>query len=199
MKYKCSPLSRSSNGPLYSALKTVGVGGFTLIEVMITATLVAIGLLGHLSMQARNLDMNRAGLYHSKASELINEMAERMQNNLDGVLAGNYQIPSTQPLLALRPKEPIPADFCSDCSQAGDIAQLDLGHWQAGMRELAYFSSTSGEVLAEGTIALKSQTTQYVTYEIAIAWPRIKEITEQNATQSAAPKQRVSMIVGFNR
>ncbi len=202
MKYARCHLGSSSNGRvIHSPLHTARLGGFTLIEVMITSTLVAIGLLGHLSMQAKNFDMNRSGVYSSKASQLINEMADRMKSNIDGVREHEYDILAKEPLLALAPGKKI-ADHCNDCSNAKDIANLDKADWQSGMRELPYYSSKTSttadpEVLTQGTIERISDTPNYVTYRITIAWPLIKEITENNATQKDASKQNISMIVGF--
>ena len=190
--------------------------GFTLIEVMIAATLIAIGLLGHMSMQAMTLEVNRAGIATSKASQLVGSMADRMKANLAGVQGGDYDRDGTaasSTVLGLIPTDTISvSNVCnstSTCSTAGTIAAHDLEQWRIAMRELPYYVGTdaSGDdviIRPQGTITpVAASASVYDTYEIKIAWPRKTKIdatthdqTIYNTAVSDA-YQSVSMIVGF--
>ena len=64
--------------------------GFTLIEVMISVLILAIGLLGVASMQTRSLQMNQSAQFASQASILAYDIADRMRANRAAALDGNY-------------------------------------------------------------------------------------------------------------
>lgn len=55
--------------------------GFTLIEVLITIVVLAIGLLGYASLQSFNLKMSNTGYYRSLATMYGYDMLDRMRAN----------------------------------------------------------------------------------------------------------------------
>ncbi len=64
--------------------------GFTLIEVLIAVVILSIGLLGLAGLQTLALKQNNSSQGRSQAVELINDLADRMRANRDGVDNGNY-------------------------------------------------------------------------------------------------------------
>ncbi|MFZ0257314.1 MAG: type IV pilus modification protein PilV, partial [Gammaproteobacteria bacterium] len=64
--------------------------GFSLIEVLITVLVLAIGLLGLAGLHAQALRFSHNAYLRSHATLLGNEMADRMRANLVGVAAGSY-------------------------------------------------------------------------------------------------------------
>ncbi len=64
--------------------------GFTLIEVMVSMLLVAIGLLGMMSFQLQGLRNNLHTEAFTQAVVLAQDMAERMRSNRGGWEDGSY-------------------------------------------------------------------------------------------------------------
>jgi type IV pilus assembly protein PilV len=57
--------------------------GVGFIEVLVAMTILAIGLLGVLSMQARGLQSNRQAIFTTDATLLANDMANRIMSYTD--------------------------------------------------------------------------------------------------------------------
>lgn len=55
--------------------------GFTLIEVLISLVILAVGLLGMAALQTESLKFNNAALTDSQAQFLLNDMVERIRAN----------------------------------------------------------------------------------------------------------------------
>ena len=64
--------------------------GFTLIEVLVTIVLLAIGLLGLAGLQAFSLKNSHGSFYRSIASQQAYDMADRIAANQKGVTGGHY-------------------------------------------------------------------------------------------------------------
>ncbi|MCK9381152.1 MAG: type IV pilus modification protein PilV [Sulfuritalea sp.] len=60
-------------------------GGFSLLEVIITMAILAVGLLGLAGLQARALNAEADSFSRAQAMMLANEMADRMNSNLTEV------------------------------------------------------------------------------------------------------------------
>jgi len=61
--------------------------GFTLIEVLITIIVLAIGLLGMAALQSTGLKNNNSAYMRSQATVLAYDMADRMRANSKGTYA----------------------------------------------------------------------------------------------------------------
>jgi type IV pilus assembly protein PilV len=64
-----------------------------MIEVLIAAIVLSIGLLGIAGLQAQSLRKNQSALMRSQASILAYDMADRMRANMPAVNAGAYHLP----------------------------------------------------------------------------------------------------------
>lgn len=64
--------------------------GFTLLEVLISIIIIAIGLLGMAGLQVTTLRNNNSSSMRTQATFLAEDMADRMRSNMAGVTAGNY-------------------------------------------------------------------------------------------------------------
>lgn len=71
--------------------------GASLIEVLISALVMGIGLLGVISLQARSLQNNQLSYMYSQATFLAQDMAERMQANKDAAESYNIDIDDPNP------------------------------------------------------------------------------------------------------
>lgn len=100
--------------------------GTTLIEVLITVFVVAIGLLGVAGLQAKALSNSSDSIMYSRAAFLASDIIERMRNNVRGVRNLYYKRASIGgPALTLT----------KDCTSAGaicsesELARFDLYQW----------------------------------------------------------------------
>ena len=95
--------------------------GFTLIEVLITIVLLAIGLLGLAALQGFSLKNSHDSFYRSIASQQAYDIADRMVANQAGVIGGFYDN------LTATPSNP--GCITSGCS-AANVAATDYYQWQ---------------------------------------------------------------------
>ena len=65
-------------------------GGFSLIEVLITILIFAIGMLGLAALQATSVRSNQSANFRTQATALGYMIIDRMRANSDGVLRGEY-------------------------------------------------------------------------------------------------------------
>lgn len=64
--------------------------GSSLLEILISLLVIAVGLLGLSAMQTVSLKNINNSHFRALATVYAYDMAERMRSNLDGVTAGNY-------------------------------------------------------------------------------------------------------------
>lgn len=65
-------------------------GGFTMIEVLVSALILSVGLVGVAGLQALSLRNNQSAYMRSQASALAYDLADRMRTNVAGANAGFY-------------------------------------------------------------------------------------------------------------
>ena len=65
-------------------------GGFSLIEVLITILVFAIGMLGLAALQATSVRSNQSANFRTQATALGYMIIDRMRANSDAVLRGEY-------------------------------------------------------------------------------------------------------------
>ena len=95
-------------------------GGFTLIEVLVSAIILAIGLVGVAALQALALQNNQSAFMRSQATTLAYDLADRLRSNVDGANAGFY-VPANAAMVA-------GCSTPSGCSP-DQLAQHDLAEW----------------------------------------------------------------------
>lgn len=66
--------------------------GFSLIEVLVTVLILAIGLLGLAGLQSTALRTNHSALIRSQATMLAYDIVERMRSNRTAALNGAYNL-----------------------------------------------------------------------------------------------------------
>ena len=77
--------------------------GFTLIEVLVTMLILAVGLLGIAALQIKGMQFNHDAQLRSQISTLAYGIADRMrlsENSTGGLAAnyvGNYTVPASRP------------------------------------------------------------------------------------------------------
>jgi type IV pilus assembly protein PilV len=106
----------SMNKCLYPPRKR-HAAGFTLIEVLVTVVVLAVGLLGLAALQAVALKNNRTALYHSYATFYAYDIVDAMRANRAGAIAAGYNF-----------------DFDTD-AVGGTVAGDDMVAWKAALQQ----------------------------------------------------------------
>lgn len=117
--------------------------GFSLIEVMITLTVISVGMLGIAGLQLAGMRYAHQANLRYQAALQGNNMAERINANRAGVALGAYND------LSGTPRDP----GCSKttCTPA-QIAQLDAYEWNTG--NAAVLPSGTGTIKGKGINSL---------------------------------------------
>jgi type IV pilus assembly protein PilV len=68
------------------------IGGFTLVEVLVTLVILSVGLLGVAALHTASLRNSLDSALRSQASALAADIADRMRGNRNAALAGSYDI-----------------------------------------------------------------------------------------------------------
>lgn len=107
--------------------------GLTLIEVLVSLMVLAIGLLGLAMLQAAGLRFTNDSYSRSQATLFAYDIIERMRSNPTGFTAGNYDIANvTAANTAISTYSTCKSSGCScettTCTSA-TLAQYDLGRW----------------------------------------------------------------------
>ncbi len=66
--------------------------GFSLLEILITVIIVAVGLLGLAALQITSLKANHGALQKTQATFLAYDIADRIRSNRNEGINGNYDI-----------------------------------------------------------------------------------------------------------
>lgn len=118
--------------------------GVGLIEVLVAALILAIGLMGLAGLQARSLQMNQSAYFRSQANYYAYEIIESMRVNRDAASAGAYVI-----------------DMGSDAPNGTSIADQALARWLGGITTTLPMdgNNTGGSVALDGN-----------TVTVTVAW-----------------------------
>lgn len=106
--------------------------GFTLLEVLISILVLAVGLLGLAGLQVVSLKQGQSAYNRSVATQLATDMGDRMRGNMNGVLANAYN------------RTGINTDYAAavaNCTNttgcvAADLAKNDAYEWQQLVKTL---------------------------------------------------------------
>ncbi len=122
------------------AFRAKNQGGFTLIEVLVSALILAIGLVGVAALQAVSLKSQQSAFMRSQASALAYDLADRMRSNVTSANANLYN-PAVTGLVAN-------CKAVSGCTPQ-DLARHDLAEWNAVITN--YLPMGSGFVCIDST------------------------------------------------
>ena len=100
------------------------VAGFSLVEVLVAVVLLSIGLLGLAKLQFWGVRHTGSAYFRTQATQIANEMAERLRANPGGVATGAYNL---NPGGCASARLATPVD-CRKlrCDDPADLAAFDL-------------------------------------------------------------------------
>lgn len=107
--------------------------GFSLLEVLITLVIIAIGLMGFASMMLNSMKNNRIAMQRSLATLYAYDIIDCMRANRSGVISGSYSV-----------------NF-GDTKTGTAVAANDVNTWQAALSTL--LPSGQGKITFTGTTA----------------------------------------------
>lgn len=117
--------------------------GFSLIEVLVTVTVLAFGLLGLAGLQATALRFNGTAYQRSQATLLAQDLIEPMRANATAARCGAYGTQS-------RPREDCTLVAVPDLPVRQTIALQDLQRWRAALNNK--LPSGTGIIEYNGTV-----------------------------------------------
>lgn len=102
--------------------------GFTLIEVLVSTVVLAIGLLGLAALQVGNLKNNQSAYYRSQATQLAYDIADRMRAN--AAASNSYLSSNTAVADATHQAD---CETVSTTCTLGKMAENDLYQWNQAL------------------------------------------------------------------
>lgn len=133
--------------------------GFSMVEVLVTLVVIAIGVLGVAALQLNALKYTKESFSRSAASVLAGDLSDRMRGNMAGVKAGyyarNFGYTTAHSTAVTAPS----CGTTSDCN-AQTLAQLDLSSWLAAI----------AAALPGGTGAVVPVNNNAFVYRIVVMW-----------------------------
>lgn len=146
--------------------------GFTLIEVLVTFLVIALGLLGLAALQVNTINNGFEAYQRAIAAALVDDMAERLRMNPAGVRAGAY-VPHVQ----ISPND---AGVCSMDLLASTQARVnqDQCEWQRmidGSSVLDGGVGIGGPRNAEGCVSALSSSV----VRVSISWVGMTPVAKE--------------------
>jgi type IV pilus assembly protein PilV len=135
--------------------------GVSLIEVLVTALIMGVGLIGMATLQSKSTQFNQGAYLRSQANLLAYDIAERMRTNRSDAISGSASVPANGSVAEV-PAVPnaYNTTYTTDENGSSSIAQKDLAEWKDHLGD--YLGD-----LAEGQIDCVTSTKQCT---ISIRW-----------------------------
>ena len=80
-----------------------------MLEVLVSLTIVAFGVLGLLGLQARALSFQKDSFDRRTAAEMVAQLAERIRANHMGLVNGDYDSDRCYPCITCIPRRRLPS------------------------------------------------------------------------------------------
>lgn len=139
--------------------------GFTLLEVLVAALILAVGLLGVAGMQIAGLRYSQSAYLRSQATLAANDIIDRMRANRDGVEAGVYSAVDSSATL---PSDPGCLNTANGCTPA-QLATHDILEWAAHFRNVSGAADYVATLPAgQGTVTRDAA--DVTLYTVTVSW-----------------------------
>lgn len=131
--------------------------GFSMVEVLVTMAIVAVGLMGLIALMMKGLQANSGSSMRTIANAQAYDMADRMRSNIAGVASGEYGsvLPpgstSTCPITGQVAPPSGPMGTCADGTASlskSDVATRDECIWHKA--NSSFLPSGAGAVCKNG-------------------------------------------------
>ncbi len=102
--------------------------GFTLIEVLITVFVMALGMLGFAALQTQGIKFNRTADLRTQATQLTYNISDRIRANVTAAVNGTY-VASSQPSPAYDCSSSFSGTATVNVCSPTEMANADLDIW----------------------------------------------------------------------
>ena len=158
--------------------------GFSLMEVLISLVIIAVGLLGMAALQLRAQHAELEALQRSQALILVEDMANRIETNRRSSTAQCYAVTDAISGAPFAGVDSAPFNYTAFCTNSTrEVAVADLERWDAMLDGAGELLGGAGGVEvgamtgARGCIVLLDPATDL--YRVSVAW--------QGTIDTAAP------------
>ncbi len=140
--------------------------GFTLIEVLVSLVILAIGLLGIAKLMLFSSHSNDSAYLRSQATALAYEILDDMRaNRQEAIIAGTYNTAAAVPAVA-------PGALCvglGSCNTPTQVALYDLYQWGLRLNANSGVAPPGALPNGQGTVTTATIGTQ-TTVTIVVSW-----------------------------
>lgn len=153
--------------------------GFTLIEVLVALVLLSIGLLGLAKLQFWGVKHTGSAYFRTQATQLANEMVERMRSNPAAVADGKYQWQEADDEKCddenyKKEREDLPDCRTTSCTP-DQMATYDLFAVACGLNKNKGEEGVSG-LLPQGTLRVSCKNTGLASCIVKIHWQESDDV-----------------------
>jgi len=161
--------------------------GFTMIEILIAAVVLGVGLLGLAGLQAQSLQFNFSAYQRSQANLLAYDIIDRMRANGPEVLIGSYN-----QALGTGPTSNTDCQAVGANCSAGDMAAFDITEWECSLGRWNDNGICAGRGIVgplaqgDGSVVIGAPVAGHVPVTVTITWVdnRTRAVGEADHTES---------------
>jgi len=161
--------------------------GFTMIEVLIAAVVLGVGLLGLAALQAQSLQFNYSAYQRSQANLLAYDIIDRMRANGPEVLIGSYN-----QAFGTGPTSNTDCQTAGANCSSGDMAAFDITEWECSLGRWNDVAPCSGRGIVgplpegDGEVVIGAPVGGHVPVRVTITWvdDRTLEVGEDGRIES---------------
>lgn len=168
--------------------------GFTIVEVMVSVLILAVGLLGLAGLQARTLNGQFEAYQRAQAMLLAEDMAARIRSNPSAARAGNYGGSTVYGLVS---------QVCDNSAIANSVGN-DQSCWSEALRGASVTSGTTqlGSIIgARGCIEnLSGGAGEAHVIRVSVAWQGVSPTVapSQSCGQDSYGDDRLRRVVSID-
>lgn len=125
--------------------------GFSMIELLISVVILAVGLLGVAGIQSIGIRTASVALDHNTATQLAVDIVERMRTNPDAFYNDAYKVDSIDAESTLTNVDCTPSSACTPAQKA----QRDLYQWHSRLIQLNQGTATIARSGQTATVTIE--------------------------------------------
>jgi type IV pilus assembly protein PilV len=156
-----------------------GEAGFTLLEVLVTAVIIAVGLLGLAGLQAKMAATQMEAYQRAHALVLLEDMVARINSRRSHAKAGEYAAVGTMTIVGSGDD----FDPAQGCAQA-DLTERDLCEWSGALKGAG--TTDDSEVFLGAMIGARGCIEQLSvnppTFRVSVAWQGLSDTVAPSLT-----------------
>jgi len=159
--------------------------GFTMIEVLIAAVVLGVGLLGLAALQAQSLQFNYSAYQRSQANLLAYDIIDRMRANGPEVLIGSYN-----QAFGNGPTSNTDCQVVGANCSAADMAAFDITEWECSLGRWNDVAPCAGRGIVgplaegDGEVVIGAPVAGHVPVTVTITWVDNRTLDEGDANRT---------------